>query len=36
MLQEGKIKIYQDVLASIEEAEPDIALPPGAQFPGRR
>jgi peptidyl-prolyl cis-trans isomerase D len=36
MMQEGKIKIYQDVLASIEEAEPDIALPPGAQFPGSR
>jgi hypothetical protein len=36
MTQDGKIKIYQDVLASIEEAEPDIALPPGAQFPGSR
>ncbi|MDQ2920767.1 MAG: SurA N-terminal domain-containing protein [Acidobacteriota bacterium] len=36
MMQEGKIKIYQDVLASIEEAEPEIALPPGAQFPGRQ
>ena len=34
MSQEGKIKIYQDVLASIEEAEPELALPPGAQFPG--
>jgi peptidyl-prolyl cis-trans isomerase D len=34
MTQEGKIKIYQNVLASIEEAEPDSALPPGAQFPG--
>jgi len=34
MMQEGKIKIYQDVLASIDEAEPEIALPPGAQFPG--
>jgi peptidyl-prolyl cis-trans isomerase D len=34
MMQEGKIKIYQDVLAGIEEAEPEIALPPGGQFPG--
>lgn len=34
MMQEGKIKIYQNVLASIEEAEPDSALPRGAQFPG--
>jgi peptidyl-prolyl cis-trans isomerase D len=34
MMQEGKINIYQNVLASIEEAEPDSALPPGAQFPG--
>ena len=34
MMQEGKIKIYQNVLASIEEAEPDSALPPGGQFPG--
>ena len=33
MMQEGKIKIYQDVLASIEEAEPEIATPPGSQFP---
>jgi len=36
MMQAGKIKIYQDVLASIEEAEPEIALPPGTQFPGGR
>jgi peptidyl-prolyl cis-trans isomerase D len=34
MMEAGKIKIYQDVLAGIEEAEPDIALPPGGQFPG--
>jgi peptidyl-prolyl cis-trans isomerase D len=34
MMQEGKIKTYQDVLASIEEAEPEITLPPGGQFPG--
>ncbi|HVQ39517.1 MAG TPA: peptidylprolyl isomerase, partial [Pyrinomonadaceae bacterium] len=34
MAQDGKIKIYQDVLASIEDAEPEFALPPGAQFPG--
>jgi len=34
MTQEGKIKIYQNVLASIDESEPEIALPPGAQFPG--
>ena len=34
MMQEGKIKIYQEVLASIEEAEPDTALPPGTQLPG--
>jgi peptidyl-prolyl cis-trans isomerase D len=34
MTQEGSIKIYQKVLASIEEAEPDVALPPGGQFPG--
>jgi peptidyl-prolyl cis-trans isomerase D len=33
MTNEGKIKIYQNVLATIEEAEPEIALPPGAQFP---
>jgi len=33
MMQEGKIKIYQDVLASIDEAEPEIATPPGSQFP---
>jgi peptidyl-prolyl cis-trans isomerase D len=36
MTQEGKIKIYQNVLQSIEEAEPDVALPPGGQFPGRQ
>jgi peptidyl-prolyl cis-trans isomerase D len=34
MMQDGKIKIYQDVLAAMEEAEPDIAPPPGGQFPG--
>ncbi len=34
MMQDGKIKIYQDVLASIEEPEPEFALPPGMQFPG--
>ena len=33
MMQEGKIKIYQDVLASIDESEPEIATPPGPQFP---
>ena len=33
MMQAGKIKIYQDVLASIDEAEPEIATPPGSQFP---
>jgi hypothetical protein len=33
-MQDGKIKIYQDVLAAMEEAEPDIAPPPGGQFPG--
>jgi peptidyl-prolyl cis-trans isomerase D len=34
MTQEGRIKIYQDVLATMEEAEPEFALPPGVQFPG--
>jgi len=33
MMQAGKIKIYQDVLASIDEAEPEIATPPGTQIP---
>ena len=33
MMQAGKIKIYQDVLASIDEAEPEISSPPGPQFP---
>lgn len=31
MKQEGKIKIYQDVLANMQEAEPDISAP--AQIP---
>jgi hypothetical protein len=34
MTEEGKIKIYQNVLNTLEEVEPEIALPPGAQFPG--
>jgi hypothetical protein len=34
MKQEGKIKIYQDVLASLEESEPEVAPPPQRpQFP---
>jgi len=33
MMQDGKIKIYQDVLASIDEGESEIAPPPGSQFP---
>jgi hypothetical protein len=31
--QEGKIKIYQDVLDSLEEDEPVAAPPPRPQFP---
>jgi peptidyl-prolyl cis-trans isomerase D len=34
MKQEGKIKVYQDVLASLEESEPEVAAPPQRpQFP---
>lgn len=33
MKQDGKIKVYQDVLAALEESEPDIAAPPQRQFP---
>jgi peptidyl-prolyl cis-trans isomerase D len=33
MKQEGKIKIYQDVMASMEEAETDIAPPPQIPIP---
>jgi parvulin-like peptidyl-prolyl isomerase len=33
MKQEGKIKIYQDVLARMEEDEPEVAAPPRPQFP---
>ncbi|MDQ2977416.1 MAG: SurA N-terminal domain-containing protein [Acidobacteriota bacterium] len=33
MKQDGKIKIYDDVLASIEEDEPEIATPPRPQLP---
>jgi peptidyl-prolyl cis-trans isomerase D len=33
MKQDGKIKIYDDVLAAIEEDEPDIATPPRPQLP---
>ncbi len=33
MKQEGKIKIYDDVLASIDAAEPEIAPAPGQQIP---
>lgn len=36
MTHEGKIKIYQNVLTSIEEAEPDVVMPTGMQFPGRQ
>ncbi|MGI9067992.1 MAG: peptidyl-prolyl cis-trans isomerase [Pyrinomonadaceae bacterium] len=34
MVQAGKIKIYQEVLASLDESEPETSLPPGMQFPG--
>lgn len=33
MKQDGKIKVYQDVLAALEESAPDIAPPPQRQFP---
>jgi hypothetical protein len=34
MKQEGKIKLYPEVLASLEESEPEIAAPPQRpQFP---
>jgi peptidyl-prolyl cis-trans isomerase D len=33
MKQDGKIKIYDDVLAAIEEDEPEIAMPPRPQLP---
>jgi peptidyl-prolyl cis-trans isomerase D len=34
MKREGKIKVYQDVLASLEESEPEVAAPPQRpQFP---
>jgi hypothetical protein len=34
MKQEGKIKIYNDVLASLEESEPEVApAPQRPQFP---
>jgi len=33
MKREGKIKVYDDVLAKLEEDEPDSALPAGLNFP---
>ena len=35
MKQDGKIKIYEEVLAQLEEAEPaaEPGLPPGLNFP---
>jgi peptidyl-prolyl cis-trans isomerase D len=33
MKEAGKIKIYQDVLARMEEDEPEVAPPPRSQFP---
>jgi peptidyl-prolyl cis-trans isomerase D len=33
MKQDGKIKVYDDVLAALEEEEPDIATPPRPQLP---
>jgi peptidyl-prolyl cis-trans isomerase D len=33
MKQDGKIKIYQDVIASLEASEPDIDVPQRPQFP---
>lgn len=37
MKQEGKIKIYQDVLASLEDSEPEVApIPQRPQFPPTR
>ena len=33
MKQEGKIKVYTEVLTSLEESEPEIAPPPRPQFP---
>ncbi len=33
MKQEGKIKLYPDVLASLEESEPEVAPPQRPQFP---
>jgi peptidyl-prolyl cis-trans isomerase D len=33
MKQEGKIKIYTDVIASLEASEPEVEAPPRPQFP---
>jgi peptidyl-prolyl cis-trans isomerase D len=33
MKRDGKIKVYQDVLAALEESEPEVAAPPQRQFP---
>jgi peptidyl-prolyl cis-trans isomerase D len=35
MKQKGKIKVYQDVLASMEEEEPELTPPQRPQFPRR-
>ncbi len=35
MKQNGKIKVYQDVLASMEEEEPEVTPPQRPQFPRR-
>jgi peptidyl-prolyl cis-trans isomerase D len=36
MKRDGKIKVYSDVLASLEESEPEIAPPQLGQFPGQQ
>jgi peptidyl-prolyl cis-trans isomerase D len=33
MKQEGKIKVYQDVIASLEASEPEVEAPQAPQFP---
>jgi hypothetical protein len=36
MKQSGKIKIYSDVIQSLEDSEPEVESPQPAQFPVRR
>jgi len=33
MKRDGKIKVYSEVLAALEESEPEVAPPGAGQFP---